>query len=133
MNKTAERQAYETRCLNEAIAHEHNVNRNPLLERKENAGELGKYMATQPELVAQRIGWLLNGSYGYGEMLLAHRSVDSRGDKVAQLTQLIAIYEWQCPATMAVAQWRKLSKKDQDTLKHAVQKEIDDYLDEVRS
>ena len=111
---------YEMRSLREAQAHEAEINRAPLSDRKE-AQESFAEALRDPALVAERIGWLIDGNYGYGEMLMAKRVVrNKRTNREAALTQMVAIFEWQCPARMAVDAWKKLSASEKRTLDDAV-------------
>ena len=121
---------YERREITEAQQKLREVQRAPLADRKEAQEEFLGAMR-DPELVAERVGWLIAGNYGYGPMLLAKRTVASpRMNRVAALTQMIGAYEWQCPEDMARAAWKKLSAGEQARLEKAVQKAIDDALSE---
>lgn len=61
----------------------------PLAERKDNEACLLDAMAHQPDLVAQRVGWLLDGNYGYGAMRRAEKIANSpRMNQPAALVQL---------------------------------------------
>ena len=78
-------------------------------------------MATDPATVAERISWLIDGNYGYGQMQMARQVVASpRTNREAALTQLVAVYEWQCPRRMSVEAWKKLSTAQKKALSAAV-------------
>jgi hypothetical protein len=68
-----------------------------------------------PALVAERVRWLLDGSYGRGayDRAWAIARASARSNKVAQLGQLIAALEWQCPAAFAAAAARRHCTVDQ--------------------
>lgn len=101
------------------------IRRAPLSDRKEAQAEFLKAMREDPELVAERIGWLLGGSYGYGSMRLAKRVLDSpRMNRSAALTQMIGAFEWMTPEELGRAAWKKLSAGEKAALETAVQAAI---------
>jgi hypothetical protein len=109
----------------------------PLFDRKYAAKEFAEALHSggrdaHENLVAERIGWLLNGSYGYGSAQAARRVARASGrtNKTAQLSIMIAALEWQCPAKMAVAAWKKLSPVQQSALDNAIRAEIKSHLEE---
>jgi hypothetical protein len=107
------------------------IRRAPLSDRREAQGAFFEAMRDQPEIVGERVGWLLDGNYGYGQMLLAKRVLGSpRANRVAALTQLIGAYEWQSPEDMSRAAWKKLSAGERTKLNSAVQAAIDGALAE---
>jgi hypothetical protein len=118
---------YERNELREARQHLTEIERAPLADRKEAAAEFLEAMRDDPELVAERVGWLLNGTYGYGEQLMARQVLDRpRMNRSAALTHMVAAFEWQTPNAMAVAGWKKLTKGQQAALERAVQGAIKD-------
>jgi len=113
---------YESNELAMARRDEERINAEPLNERKECQAAFLDAMATDPALIAERIGWLIDGNYGYGPMLLAKRIVASpRVNRVAALSQLICVFEWRCPRTMGIAAWKKLTKAQQRALDAAIE------------
>lgn len=129
------KQQYEDRAQVEAQRHLQEIERAPLSDRKEACADFLRAMASDPALVGERIGWLFDGNYGYGEMLLARRIVmaSSRTNKRAQLTHLIGALEWQCPVAMAAASWKKLTKRQQQDLDAVLDTVLATALDEIRS
>ena len=116
---------YERRELTDAQRRLDEVERAPLAERKEAATEFFEAMRDNPEIVAERVGWLLGGNYGYGSMMKAKQVLGSpRMNRSAALTQMVAAYEWSSPSAMTRAAWKKLTKAQQDALERAVQEEI---------
>lgn len=108
--------------LAEAQRHLSEVERAPLADRKEAAATFLAVMRDNPGLVAERIGWLLDGNYGYGSMLMAKRVLASpRMNRSAALTHLVAAFEWRTPNAMARAAWNALTKSQQSALEIAVQ------------
>lgn len=115
-------QEYVNRSLVEAHRHIQEIEGAPLSDRKEASKEFFEAMRDSPDLVAERLGWLFDGNYGYGEMLKARQVVDlsARANKVAQLNTLIGIFEWQCPARMVADAWKKLTAPQKDLLDRAL-------------
>jgi len=118
--------AYEMREAQEFQSTLREVDRAPLAERKEACAEFLEAMRHSPDLVAERIGWLLDGNYGYGSMQAAKRVIkgSSRMNKAAQLTHMVAALEWRCPARMAAQAWKALSSSEKKALDRAVGAEI---------
>lgn len=118
---------YERRELSEARKRIQEIERASLADRKEAAAEFLGAMQAYPQLVAERVGWLLAGNYGYGPMLLAKRILGSpRMNRSAALTQLAGAFEWQSPEAMTRASWKKLTRAQQAALERAVQGAIRD-------
>ena len=118
---------YETR---EAMAFQKqlcDVDKQSLADRKAAAEEFHKAMRGNPGLVAERVGWLLNGSYGYGSYKAAEREIKSRGNIFAWLVQTIGALEWMCPTAMTRDRWKKLTKVEKATLDAAVEREVQEY------
>jgi len=112
---------YERRELDDAARHEREVNRAPLADRREAQAEMLDAMANRPEVVAERVGWLLDGNYGYGPMLLAKRILHAkRMNRWAALVQEVGVREWACPRDMTRAAWKKMTKSQQTLLDAAV-------------
>jgi hypothetical protein len=125
---------YEMREAQEFQRQLRDVEKAPLADRKEAAKAWGQSLTDHgrddhPSVVAERIGWLLDGNYGYGAMQAARRIADnSRMNRVAALSIMIAALEWMCPGKMAVAAWKKLSAPQKAKLEKAIKAEIDSYL-----
>jgi hypothetical protein len=117
---------YEAREANEAHRRTMEIERAPLKDRKEARAEWLEAMR-DPSLVAERISWLIDGNYGYGQMQQAKRVIaNKRLNREAALCQLIARYEWMCPGNFAADAWKSLSKAEQAALSVAIAKEISD-------
>ena len=116
---------YERRELEDANRKLAELRRAPLSERKEAQAEFLKVMRDNPDLVAERIGWLLDGNYGYGPMRLAKRVLGApRMNRSAALTQMIGAFEWMAPEDMVRAAWKKLSAGEKAALEREVQDAI---------
>ena len=66
--------AYEQNELASASRRMAEIESSPLPERKEGCANFLEAMRDDPALIAERIGWLFDGNYGYGEMLKAVQS-----------------------------------------------------------
>ena len=122
--------AYEAREMADARRTETAVDKQSLADRKEAQAEFLESMKTRPDWVAEQIGWMLEGNYGYGPMLVA-RNCTKRMNRPALWTQLVAVYNWQCPRAMAVAAWKKLSKREQAVLQDQLEQVARDYDEAV--
>jgi hypothetical protein len=120
---------YERRELAGAHKRLEEIQRAPLADRKEAQASFLKAMRSTPELVGERIGWLFDGNYGMGSMMLARRVLASpRMNRAAALTQMIGAFEWQSPEVMSREAWKKLTPGEKARLDSAVQGVIADSL-----
>ena len=119
------RLAFERAEKQRFIAELQAVEQAPLADRQEGRADWTAALQT-PELVAERIGWLLNGSYGQGSYGAALAMIGNpRMNVQAWLGQTIAAIEWHCPANFARATWKALSRDQQTKLAELIQAEID--------
>ncbi len=102
------------------------IDQAPMAERQEARAEWKEACAKTPAMVSERVGWLLNGSYGKGSYDVAQRilAMGPNANKVAGLSQLIAALEWKCPRGFAVEAWHELTPAQQENLRLAIQAEI---------
>lgn len=116
-------QEYERKELNSAMNDMRQIEMAPLTERKEAANEFFEAMRDDPALVAERIGWLFNGDYGYGQRMKARQvlGMSKRANKVASINQLVGAYEWRSPPAMTVAVWKKLTSPQKNLLQRAIE------------
>jgi hypothetical protein len=120
-----------TRELDEFHADLQKVEKAPLQDRKESAAEFAKDLKTAPELIAERVGWLLNGSYGKGSYDAMRAMLDRpRMNHGAVLVQTIGALEWHAARAGVVAAWKKLTAREQAHLKKLIDTEIRDSLEE---
>lgn len=120
---------YERNSLDIALKKERRVEALPLAERKENQA---KYLQALQEpggrLLKERIGWLLDGNYGYGEMQRAKNVVaNKRSNRTAALGILIALYEWSTPRRMAALVWHKLDHAQKARVTETINQAIAEY------
>lgn len=104
----------------------------PILQRKEAQKDYMDALVSCPEIIAERIGWLFNGSYGWAEQQQALKVLNSpRMNRIAALSIMIAQKDHFCPARFAVNAYRKLSKKQQQRINELIQREIEGALLEL--
>ena len=116
---------YEAREAQEFQRQLREADKNP--SRRVDAKYFGEQLAAEPELIAERIGWILNGSYGWGAMKAAERVVaNARMNRHAWLVQTIAALEWQCPQRSAIAAWKRLTPEEKKALDTAIKRELRD-------
>ncbi len=119
---------YETRERTEFHQQIKKVEKLPLNERKENARAFAEALKHDPAIVAERVGWLLNGSYGYGSYKAAEQMLKApRMNHGAWLTLTTAALEWGTPQKMAIAAWKALSGAQQTHLRKLIDREIKDH------
>lgn len=112
---------YEQNELTSAYNHMQEIEHAPLSDRKEAQADFFRVMSEDPALLAERLGWLIDGNYGYGEMMKAKQVVaHPRMNREASLTQLVGAYEWQCPPAMTSSAWRRLTSDQKAVLSAAV-------------
>ena len=107
------------------------LDKQPLADRKEARREFKAAMASNPNLVANRIDWMLDGNYGRGPYVMARQvmGMTSRANKAAMLTQMIAGLDWSCPDRFARTAYKKLTQEQQDLLTSKVQTIIDEWVE----
>jgi hypothetical protein len=92
----------------------------PLADRREAEANWRAAMRT-PDLVAERVRWLLAGHYGYGAYRRAWNIAESpRMNRAVALGQMIAAIEWRCPPAHAARAWRSLAAADQNAVNDAI-------------
>lgn len=88
-------------------------------------------MANDPALVAERVSWLLDGSYGQGAYIQANEVArNKRMNRVAWLTQVTGALEWGSPFRMTAAAWHKLTPEQKRRLDAAVSRVLEAHLRE---
>lgn len=114
-----EYEASEARLLLKQLA---GVEQAPPSERKEAGDAMRRAMADDPDIVGDRVGLLLNGSYGWGACRRAVNILaqSKRSNKAAALVHLVGALEWQCPPRSTAAAWNTLTAKQKRALDRAV-------------
>lgn len=94
MNLT-EKAAYEAREIDRHLAEMHNLEKCSLAHKRDAKAKFLDAIVSDPELIAERVDWLLAGHYGHGAYLLAHKQVSTEA-AVEGLLMMIAQCEWMC-------------------------------------
>ena len=103
-----------------ALGHE------PLKIRQENRAEYARAMNITPEIVAERIEWMIEGCYGHGAYLICQDILKrTRMNRIAMLSQMIAGLEWHCSALESRKAYLTLTKAGQARIDKAIQAIID--------
>jgi hypothetical protein len=125
------KQAFETNEINIFFADLNRIDKLPLADRKKNAQHFSEDLHRPGglELIAERVGWLLNGTYGQGAQIKAMQVARSpRMNQAAYLVQTTAALEWMVPPKMTIAAWKTLSMAQRTKLDRLIKKEIKDEL-----
>jgi hypothetical protein len=97
----------------------------PRADKAENRAALIECWIQNPAIFAERINWVLNGSYGYGTMVKAIQIADNkRLNRTAGLSQLTALAEWNVTADNSRKAYLTLTTEQRATLDALVQGEI---------
>jgi len=118
-------QMYENREHDRALGEIREIERAPLADRKEAQQHFFEVMRDDPAALGERLTWLFNGSYGYGQRIMARKILaNPRLNRQAALTQLVAACEWRCPGVMAAEAWKKLGPGEKSTVGTVVENVI---------
>lgn len=125
--------AYHMRELDEVCKRLADVDRQSRAEREEARANFAQACAENPKLVHDRVGWLLDGSYGYGAYYLAWQIAtgSKRNNKPAQMCQLIAALEWYCTGADCRKVYKALAPETQAKLTAAIDTAISEALTEA--
>jgi len=84
-----------------------------------------------PAIIAERITWILNGSYGFGAYIMSKRILKETKNPNYHLFHILAHLEYLTSDYYASKIYRSLSKQEQDNLNELVTQEIDEYITEL--
>lgn len=94
-------------------------------ERKEGYKDLLADCLDSPSLISDRINWLLNGSYGQGEMLIAEYAVQNNKNPNPILFDLIAHFEWSTSNYYCRKVYKSLPQKTKNLLNKLIIEEVE--------
>lgn len=104
------------------------LSKEPLAVRQGMREEWRYSITSEPETVAERVGWLLAGNYSQESYSAAWAVLAGRGNHVAALGIMIAALEWQCPPAFARGAWRSLTPEQQERVNAAIQGAINSAI-----
>jgi hypothetical protein len=92
----------------------------PIFEKKEARADYMSLLCDPPRLI-ERIEWMLDGSYGEIEMIVAKEIAgNKRCNRAAQLSVLIAGLECSCPDREAQGAYKALDQTQRDAVDAAL-------------
>lgn len=115
---------YDNREVFDALKRIEKLRKAPLAHRREARAAFLESLR-DPDLIAERVHWILIGNYGYGEMLIARQILSNkRMNRAAALVHMVAALDDGCPEDFARAAWHELSAREQTKLDRAVKATI---------
>lgn len=103
-----------------------------LEDRKEGFSEWLDALQNDPDIVIERIEWLIDGNYGFGSYELAREVIgNKRMNRSAWLGQTIAALEWQCPNDYARKAWNKLTAEQQENITSRINAVVESALESM--
>jgi len=101
----------------------------PLSERRENRIEYVNDLTNNPEIIIDRIGWIINGTYGFGPYN-AFKKLSKRMNRRAWLFIVLAAIEWGVSNEFSRGVWNDLPKELQNKINAGIDEEIKYGIDE---
>ena len=85
-------------------------------------------------MMQERLGWLFEGSYGYGaqKKAIAIAEASKRTNKTAQLCMLLAALDCSCKRYMAASAWKALGSLRKVSVAYAVDNAIAIYERDIK-
>lgn len=115
---------YENNEIRNAKAHIFNNERTPRIDQF-----FEEFKEANFNHIQQQTEWLLNGSYGYGEMLIAQQIVEhgkksKRFNRNASLFQLLAVLNWLIPSRICRKIWNESSEDRKAGIDEAINQAV---------
>lgn len=104
----------------------------PQYDKLQNRDILMDLCRSNPDLIAERINWLLLGTYGYAEQYRALNMLKQKRSHIP-LFLFIALLEWHCPDYYARKAYKLLTKMEKMRLDNILQKSIEKFVEEHRN
>jgi hypothetical protein len=128
MNTIPTKEQYErnerTRYYNERAQ----LARAPLADRQDGRDRYLADLRDNPEIIGERVAWLLDGSYGKGAYDVAREIADNpRMNRAAALGQMIAGCEWMATDALARDAWSRITGAQQRKVTDAINRAIKQY------
>lgn len=120
MSRIPTQEEYERNEFRKYFAQIEAIEKAPLSERREAMAEYRERLADCPEVVADHIDWIFDGSYGWAHQKKALQVLRSpRMNRVSALSQMVAMFDHNCPAAFAMKAYKSLTPEQRvkaDTL-----------------
>ncbi len=114
-----------TEAYNESVRTQNEWRKMSLVEKRDEEQKLLDAMR-DPELIAERAEWLIDGSYGRGHYLNARDVIGKkRMNREAWMMTTLGEVEWRVPRDVVVRLWKKLTPAEQQRLNRALLKVIE--------
>ena len=117
--------AYHDHEMKRAFAHYKAIQTGSRYEQEEN---YKVFVTESAELIAEKVGWILDGSYGYGEQQIALNALEQRNPNPS-LYHLIASLEWNIGEYYSRKAWKNTPVDKQKAINEAITAEIQYYKD----
>jgi hypothetical protein len=101
------------------------IEKSPLNDRIEGYNNLLEYCQLYPNIIAERIQWLLNGSYGKGSYDRAWYIIHNTKNPIPELFHIISHLEWMTSSYYASKAYKKLTQAEKDKLNTLINAEIE--------
>lgn len=93
----ADEAAYQAREKREYARQLRAANSGTIGEKQEATDHWIETIHKHPEIIAERVGWLFDGSYGYGSYRAAWALIDSGEPCTDQVIAIVSALEWMVP------------------------------------
>jgi hypothetical protein len=93
----ADEAAYQAREKREYARQLRAPNAGTVAEKQESTDRWVEAIGDHPEIIAERVGWLFDGSYGYGSYRAAWALLESDEPCTDQVIAIISALEWMVP------------------------------------
>ena len=101
-------------------------------EKREAYNSLLNDIREDPKFVIDRLGWMLNGSYGSGAYKAVWDVINNpRMNREAWLFRWFAALEYLCPDRLARKVWNELTPDQQKEINRLIGEEIEYYRKEM--
>lgn len=125
---------YENYEIRRFHSHVQLVGKQPRQWLKENQAEFMESCVESPEIIAERAGWILGGTHGFGAFKAAWQVVESRKgvSRRAWFFNIVAALEYGTPKSRANAVWHSLTQEQRDNLDRLIDAELDRVIANTR-
>ena len=125
---------YHDREMKRLFKRIEDIEKAPLSERREGREDYLRGLRDNPDIIAERVTWILNGAYGYAEQFRAKYILENckRKSAVVQLAYLVAAFDDSCPQVFAAQAFKKLMPEQQEKINNLIAQEVEDWEKEQK-